>query len=72
MIVSANMMDLVSSCKISEDHDLNTSDHLPLIVHVLTGPMCISRRKISIVKFKWDKLSNADISNSYGKNSTHI
>ena len=67
MLVPNSMLDLFTSCAIMCDHDLNSSDHLPIIAHLSVKPLCFKRYSFKRIKYNWSKLSVQDIHKTYGR-----
>ena len=57
---------LFTSCEIAGDHELNTSDHRPIISHLSVTVLCHKRCKFTRIRYKWNKFSPQTISESYG------
>ena len=60
------LSDLLTSCEIADDHQLNTSDHRPIISHLSVTVLCHKRYNFTRMRYKWNKLSPQTISESYG------
>ena len=66
IIVNKNVTDLFTKCVIFEDHELNTSDHVPIVTHVKLEPICFKKPNFIRIKYKWNSLSPAQITETYG------
>ena len=66
IIIPTGMADLLKMCSILGEHELNSSDHLPIIVQIDTHPISFKRKNFVRVKYNWSKLTANEISQSYG------
>ena len=60
------MIDLFTSCSIIDEHELNCSDHLPIIAHLNTGNLLFKRTQFVRVKYNWSKFTANEIAQKYG------
>ena len=66
ILVPVSMVDLFSNCAVLSDHELNTSDHLPVTVDLSVKPIYVKRNNFTRTKYKWHKFTKKEIAHSYG------
>ena len=65
IIVPVGLSSLFFHCAILDEHELNTSDHLPIIASLNAEPICFKRPAYVRCKFNWKKLTPIQIAQTY-------
>ena len=65
-MIPTAMADLLKMCSILDEHELNSSDHLPKIVQIDAIPFLLRENILSVKNYNWSKLTANAIAQSYG------